>query len=354
MTVSNTETKLPLVHVRGSHSEMGRQFGEQLSAQIKEYSETWLRNVTKRSGLTMEQALVKAKSFAPFVEEYAPHLAEEIRGVAEGAGISEAEAYSIQIRMELLYGGPPPLSCTTFAISGERTVDGRPIVGQNVDLAADVEKYGLILHLEPDEGPAIMIYTSPGLISYVGINSAGLAVHGNLLIAPGWRAGFPRYLVSRLMLEQSTVEEALAAGVKPPRASSRNLILGDSRGTIRNIELAIDDHRILEPENGFLVHTNHYIAPGLEGIEGKPPSASSCNRLERIKTLIGEEKEPLTVEKLQGFFRDHEGYPGSICAHPSGESNSKTVVSLISKPADGEMYVAPGNPCGSEYTLYRI
>ena len=344
---------LPLIEVAGSHREMGRQFGEQVRDQILEYSEMWLGKAARRSGLSREQLLGQIGGFVQTIDAYAPQLGEEIRGVAEGARISETEAFAIQVRMELLFAGPPR-SCTTFALTGARPARGQMLVGQTVDLDGEVERFGLILKATPDDAPAVLMYTSPGLVSYVGLNDAGLAVHGNLLMSPGWRAGFPRYLITRLMLEQTTVEAALEAGLRPPRASSRNLILGDARGAIANVELTVDDARVLRSERGSLVHTNHYVAADFCGVEGTPASGSTLNRYERMADLLASCDRPVSLADLQSFFRDHHGYPGSICAHPRDGGTTKTVASLISEPAAGRLHAARGNPCESDFVVYSF
>lgn len=348
----NTQV-LPLVEVAGSHREMGRQFGEQVRDQVQEYSEMWLGKAIKRSGLNREQLLGQIVGFVRAIDEYAPQLGEEIRGVAEGSQISETEAFAIQVRMELLFAGPPQ-SCTTFALTGARTTTGQTIVGQNVDLDGEVERFGMILKARPDDAPAVLMYTSPGLVSYVGLNEAGVAVHGNLLMSPGWRAGFPRYLITRLMLEQASVDAAITAGLRPPRASSRNLILGDADGAIANVELTVDDARVLRSERGELIHTNHYLATDFCDVERLSASGSTVNRYEQMTNLLGTSDEAVSVAQLQSYFRDHHGYPGSICAHPREGSTSKTVASLISEPAAGRLHAARGNPCQSDYVVYSF
>lgn len=346
---------LPLVEVAGSHREMGRQLGEQLRDEVRAYSAMWLGKASSRSGLDRDALLGQMTGFVRTIDEYAPRLAEEVRGVAEGAGIPEPEAFSIQIRMELLHAGPPPPSCTTFALTGAHTATGGTVVGQNVDLDAEVEDFGLILTMRPDDAPAVLMYVSPGLVSYVGLNEAGLAVHGNLLNAPGWRAGFPRYLLTRLMLEQSTVADALEAGLRPCRASSRNLILGDAEGAIADLELTVDDHAVLTADDGVLVHANHYLAESLAHLAAtNPPPDSSIHRQARMADLIAGATRPLSIEDLQGFFRDHDGYPGSICAHERPTATSKTVASLISEPGARRLHAAFGSPCAHDYAVYSL
>jgi isopenicillin-N N-acyltransferase-like protein len=344
---------LPQVEVSGSHREIGRGFGEQLRDQVREYSDMWLSKAAARSGKSRHELLQHVDGFVATIDTWAPYLGDEIRGVAEGAGIDEREAFSIQVRMELLFAGPPPPSCTTFALTGAHTATGQVIVGQNVDLDAEVERFGVILKARPDDSPAVMMYTSPGLVSYVGLNDCGLAVHGNLLVSDGWRAGFPRYLITRVMLRERTVESALEAGLKPPRASSRNLILGDAGGAIANAELAVEADAVLRSQDGVLVHANHFTAPELAGTDRFVPE-SSCHREERMRQLLADAQRPIAIADLQGFYRDHDGYPGSICAHPKSASGGKTVASLISEPAAGRLHATFGSPCENEYAVYEF
>lgn len=344
---------LPLVEVGGTHREIGRQFGEHLRDEVREYSDMWLAKAAARSGKGRDALLDHVAGFVATIDAWAPYLGEEIRGVAEGAGIDEREAFSIQVRMELLFAGPPPPSCTTFALTGAHTETGQTLVGQNVDLDAEVERFGLILKIRPDDSPAVLMYTSPGLVSYVGLNDAGLAVHGNLLVSDGWRAAFPRYLLTRVMLRERSVDAALEAGLQPPRASSRNLILGDAAGAIADVELAVDDARVLRSDDGVLVHANHFTAAGLEGRDRYVPE-SSCHRHARMAALIADAPRPLSVAAMQGFFRDHDGYPGSICAHVKPGGVGKTVASLISEPAAGRLHAAFGSPCENEYATYSF
>lgn len=343
---------LPLIDLAGSHREIGRGFGEQLRDATREYSATWLESAARRSGIDREALLARVPAFDRVIEEYAPHLAEEIRGVAEGAAIPKREAFAIQIRMELRFAGLPEPSCTTFALTGDRTAGGETLVGQNVDLDADVERFGVVVRMRPPEGPALLMYTSPGLIGYVGLNDAGLAVHGNLLVSLGWRAGFPRYLITRLMLAETSVWAALEAARRPPLASSRNLILGDTAGVIADAEMTPALTRVLGPDGGAIVHTNHFLAPDLAGTDRYVPQ-SSHHRLDRMRGLIAATPRP-RVEDLKVFFRDHDRFPGAICAHPDAVDGIKTVASLISEPAAGRLHATWGSPCEAEYHTYSF
>jgi isopenicillin-N N-acyltransferase-like protein len=364
--------KFPLVRVSGSNYDMGYQHGKICAKKIKQYLKIWTENVKAAvPNVNEEDMLELTKAFISHIEKEMPHLAEEINGMAKGAEISLVEAYVLQIRYELLYvlmareaeGG-----CTSFAISGAKTADGLSLAGQNFDIPENIEDMGIVLHLIPKEGPAMLLYTSVGQIGYSGINSEGLGVFGNMLHATGWKPGVPRYLLARRMLESSSLEEAMKV-IEIPRGASTNNLLMDSTRRAVDIEFTVDDVRTLEMEKdkGFFAHSNHYLHPDLVGTDqGSLTVPDSKDRIVRINKLLSEEiikkKNKMTVEKMHEILSDHDGYPVSICRHqvekpkPGDEriANLKTVCSLISKPEAGEIYITVGNPCENERFLYKL
>ena len=73
-----------------------------------------------------------------------------------------------------------------------------------------------------------------------------------------------------------------------------------------------------------------------------------------MSQLLSDAERLLSVADLQGFYRDHDGHPGSICAHPAGEGSGKTVASLLSEPAAGRLHATFGSPCENEYEVYTF
>src|SRR5205823_5170693 len=89
----------------------------------------------------------RALRFLPLFEEHCPHLVEEIRGLAEGAQVSLAEALAVQVRGEL--GQLRAEGCTTFVVSGRGTASGQTLIGQNSDMEPEVAALGYVLRLLP-------------------------------------------------------------------------------------------------------------------------------------------------------------------------------------------------------------
>ena len=55
------------------------------------------------------------------------------------------------------------------------------------------------------------------------------------------------------------------------------------------------------------------------------------------------------------FLRSHENFPNSICAHPSPERPwNRVLAAVVQDLTCGEMHVAFGNPCETDYKKYRF
>lgn len=358
------ETTFPFVQLRGSHRQIGHQFGEATAALVRRHRDLALARLGARSGIPVEQALAAAMRYRPFVIEHARFLDEEIQGVATGAGIALAEAYLLQLRSELavtkgLYSsGEPGDECTTFAIQGEATSDGEPLVGQNADLPAFYRGIAVMAEIVSDEAPAVLMLLPAGQVSYIGINDRGLGVFANFLTCDGWRLGYPRYLLSRLALTHETVDDAIAAFRSVPRASSRNMIVADRHGAAADLETTPTRDARLEPANGILTHANHYTAPLLVDEERSPAKdvANSRVRQARMQELLEERRGSLNAQVMQEILRDRATEPDALCRHAEDDANSDfiTFASVIAEPARGQMWVAVGPPDQHPYRRYAL
>jgi isopenicillin-N N-acyltransferase-like protein len=89
-------------------------------------------------------------TFLPVMETFAPHLIEEIRGIADGAHASFAEALRANVRAEVMGAAVNEALCTSLAVGREATADGADLSGQNLDQHPANRSLMNILHVEPD------------------------------------------------------------------------------------------------------------------------------------------------------------------------------------------------------------
>jgi len=338
----------PLFHAKGTHRELGRQHGEQAAEYIKRH----LDAMCSGQKLSREGLRQRASRFQPMFERYCPHLLDEMKGLAEGAGVALPEAMACNIRGEI--GQATADGCTAYVIGRSRTAEHEVIAGQNSDMTSEVPPMAYVLHLQPRDKPDILIWTFGGMIGYHGMNSAGVAHFANALGGgPAGRFGMPHYPVKRLMLECSTVEQAVDLLARIPLASNGNYVLCDGRGKILDVEATTKGPEIIHDKGaGFIAHTNHFVCSRYARKENFDQSwQDSFPRIAKINDLIASRQGRVTVDDMKSFLKDHTGRPTSICRH---DGDSRTVASLISEPARRRMHVAVGNPCQNSYVTYSM
>jgi len=340
----------PYHRFQGSHLEVGRQYGEECRELIARHYAL----VVERLG---PDAIERALEYRPHVQRHAGFLDDEIRGLAEGAGLSLGQAYVLQLRAELNRTEGDD-ECTTFAALSEMTTDGRPLAGQNADLPALYRELGVVVHIATRDQPDVLMLTPAGQVSYIGINDRELGVFGNFLRCDGWRVGFPRYLLTRLVLAHDAIAGALQALGEVPRASSRNLLMVDASDRAADLETTPTQSCVLEPEDGLLVHSNHYVSEKLAGEERADPGRieNSRTRLDRIRQLLAARRGSLDARSMAQVFRDRETLPHALCIHPGDRDGVDTVTfgSVIAEPGDGRIWVSSGPPSQTEYRCFSF
>ena len=354
----------PRYRFAGSHRAIGRQFGEACADLIHYHRDLALARLAQRAGIAPAEALTAALAFRPAVLAHAPFFDEEIQGIAEGAGLTIEEAYLLQLRAELAVVRPTAQAadtgdeCTTFAVLPEATANGVGLVGQNADLPAFYGEIGVVVEFVPDDQPAVLMLTPAGQVSYIGINDRGLGCFANYLTCDGWRVGFPRYLLSRLALTRETVDDAIAAVRGVERASSRNLIMLDDKGTAADLETTPTRDARLDPTDGILAHSNHYVSPALLDEERSPAKhvANSRARLAQMDNLLRQRRGTLNAEAMIEILRDRSCAPDALCriADDDAESDVVTFASVIAEPAARRLHVAVGPPHEHEYVAHAF
>jgi len=348
----------------GTHREIGEQYGEACAELIHRHLVKALHRLSFKPGIDRDEALARARYYRAYVQQHAAFFDEEIAGVASGAGISLDEAWLLQLRAEVATPVSPRQNaqdndeCTSFAVLADATSNGVPLIGQNADLPAFYSEIGVVAEIVPDDMPAILMLLPAGQVSYIGINDRGMGCFANFVTCDGWRHGVPRYLLSRLALTQETVDDAIALVRSIPRASSRNLIMMDAHGTAADLETTPYEDARLDPVDGLLAHSNHYVAESLQVEERSPEKnvANSRVRLRQMQELLANQRGSLDATRMQSILRDRSCYPDTLCRMPGddGENDVITFASVIAELTEGRMWVAVGPPNENEYQRHAF
>ncbi|KUZ76033.1 peptidase C45 [Burkholderia ubonensis] len=271
------------VRLAGSRREIGRRHGAALRDAIGRFlTDRIARLAPLVTHARLRELAPLVASHARVIERALPDLAEEVHGLAEGAGITLEDAYLLQLRRELAGFRRIPArgDCTTFA----RHANGQAVVAQTIDLNGDMAGELSVLEIAPDAGGApVALVSFTGLLGYLGINGHGVAIGLNLVLGGEWRPGIPGYLTIRHLLDTcASVDECVDTLRRLPRASSRALTIADARRVV-TVETLPDDLVVIEGVEH--AHTNHFLHPAFAAGDALNPFArtSSLRRLDACR-----------------------------------------------------------------------
>lgn len=348
---------VPEIVLSGSPFEKGFSHGSLCRAQVLRSLETYRVKFARkwRNPFSWDDARAAARSFAPALAgEFAPY-AEEMRGIADGAGVAFEDVLALNLRSEILYSGlapdvPAPAGeCTAFAAVPPATAGGAVLAGQTWDYAR-AQREATVLARFPAEGgrPAFWTPLEAGMVGGKGVSAAGFCLTLNALSSPRTGGGVPLHVRMRRILEAPTADEAFRRAAETPIAAPACLTVTARDGRCTGFELDPDGVEKLHPENGVFVHTNHFLAPRYRV---ETPGGSTVARFERLSALL-RSRPGLTRADAESFLADHEDGRPSICVHPAPDvapadlpQASSTNYAFVADLTAGRVRFAMGNPC---------
>jgi isopenicillin-N N-acyltransferase-like protein len=351
---------IPLIKVKGSHKEMGRQIGEAFREQIKHHlwnTKELINSTYTTLELDWEGARMQGRKYIPFAQEKYPEYVDELIGLSEGANV-DFDDVSVVNALEAVTIDALHLSkCTTMAVSETNTADGHVLIGHNEDWIPEDEPDVFLVHAEPDKDPPFLAMTYGALLPNIGFNAYGIAQCCDSVYPNDSRIGIPRLVVSRAVLSARTPSEAIRHTLIPRRAAGYNHLLADESGEIYSVEVSARKFAILYAQDGYMVHTNHYLDSTMQMIEYEPDELISTRvRYLRANRLL-RESDQHTIKSIQAIQRDHINFPNSICNHSEDDTDpldrEKTVNSMVIDLTARAMHIAWGNPCvNTSHTFY--
>jgi len=347
---------IPIVNVKGTPRRRGRQQGEGACAQIAGMVAAYRDVVLPAAGMGWQEGLDKALRYLPHAEAAFPHYVEELRGVAEGAGVSFRDVWLLNCYEEISEEQTP--SCTSLAVRGDLTADGHVLLAHNEDWTSVDRDHVYLVRGQPDGAPPFVGLTYGPLLVNIGLNGEGIGVAIDSAYHTDGQVGVPRVVFARDILATRTLDEAVAACVPDDRAGGYHFLLAAARGGLRGVESSTVAHALLRSDKGWLAHTNHYLAPEMQLLEQTGTYTGSRARLDRVRELLQERLREVSVESLQLLLRDHANRPDSICSHPDptkpAHERGQTVASLVMDLTARMVWAAPGSPCEEKYVPHRI
>ncbi|WP_049571321.1 acyl-coenzyme A--6-aminopenicillanic-acid-acyltransferase [Streptomyces sp. SBT349] len=354
--------------------DRGRQYGSAAADLIRSSIGYYRVAFERQAGLPWEQVLEYVQPWRRLIEDDFPDLLDEMRGIAEGAGVEPAEVVALNCRGEIMYdnwftrpGAPRPTreetdGCTSFSLTGPAAGDGHVYTGQNWDWRHAVRDTVVLLRVVQPPKPTLVMQVEAGQVGRHGANSEGFALNANGL---GGRfedkVGVPQTVIRRAVLDAPNISDALRVLVRTRPHIASNALLTHRAGFSIDVETTPGAHGWEYPVDGVLVHGNHYQAfvPPQLAADHRPMSPDSLVRVPRaregLRPAAGLTESADVRAAIHAAMSDHLGHPDSLCSHadprlPEVDRWSTTVSSCVDLTS-GDYYLAAGPPCENPYQL---
>ncbi len=337
---------LRVLHVSGDAARRGRAHGARYADGISSYLSDRLALASERawSGRSVPpgQVLDLAVETLPFHHRYAPDLHEEMVSLATSAGISPEEA--------VVVGGFTDLIDVVRARAESPVIDECTLVldpesgayAQTWDMHASAGEFVILLHVEPDSGPAAYVHTTMGCLGQIGMNEAGIGVGINNLTSIG-RPGVTWPFVVRKVLQQSDLDDAVKCVLDAPLAGGHNFAIVGPDGHGVNIEAMPDRQHVTRIENEPFVHSNHCLEAETRLEEG-------------FREQVYVEDSDIRLEVGRQLAHDFEEFFANprISKRALDPVSTATCGAVIMNPREREMKAVWGVPGDQPWESFRF
>lgn len=369
--------RLPALRFTGTHHALGRMMGAYRRRQIARAVDI-AHEVLAAEGAS-EAAL--HDQIAPFIDlaaRHTPTALAELRGMAVGADVEFDTLFRLNCMESrppgspFLWNRPERPAVDPVSILNPDTADTgvppdpseTPAPGGCTSIASRRDDGCVVGHTE-DSSPENLdgIYLLDTTVSdqagrassrfqalnyatslagcAAAVNGHGLMILIDALPDPDRHLGVPRSCVSRILLDQPTIEAAIDVLRSLPRGGGWNYLMIQGPRIV-NVETTAS---VVEVEDatvpGVYAHTNHYRNPGIAARAGEPRPNSTA-RLDRALALVRRDMGPDSMLEL---LADREGFPDSIC-------RDRTIATWVADTARRTVRVCWGEPVDATWTSF--
>ena len=335
-----------------------------------------LRRSLRKRRVSERLLAARLREFAGVVRNKAPRWLDEVKGMADGAGVAAEDILAVNV--------PPPTETPARGPVGSTSLSGRRGPVGSTSLSARrgwgctsfvavgrAENRLFKIRDNPTEAQAFFVNYARGTGFYqagTDIGSIGVAHMFNArAVAGACNTGSPTAYVSddpRLndchilryfaenarcvedvpRLFERLLEKRVAGGASATRGCI--FLLADrEKGLL--LETHSTDYSAEFIEKGTLAVSNHYVTPKGRSWESRPPDKNTLIRRRRMEALLAKSGNPPRLERIFAMSRDRKSVPHSLCnddrVHFWMTVSAQLQVISRDSPRDSMNYVCCGN-----------
>ncbi len=261
MTTSAHATIQPL-SLEGTAYQRGLGHGETLRAKIQELVGVWQANLSAGFQLDAGQVIhrfLQRTDFVSAIQKWTPDLLDEVRGIADGCGLSFETMLAFQLIDELWANEDLIVGEHCTAIGFPTTAEEPAYLGQTLDVETFRDGFQIVLRItDAGSGMEALVASTAGLIGFNGINNKGVGVCVNTLLPLNSRTdGLPVACIVRGVLSCPSTQHACDFLRRIPHACGQNYLIGGPDGVI---DLECSANQVVEyrphERKGVVWHAN--------------------------------------------------------------------------------------------------
>lgn len=236
-TVGQGDGALPVVVVRGTPYEMGRQLGTLMREEMHRFIPAAMQGITAKLGTNLDAMREVWTRSAAFADD---RVEQELAGLADGSGLPLNLLQAMHAAPLLM-----PYSCSSIAAWGPATENGHLIQTRNLDWSLEVKahEFPVIVVYIPDRGVPHVLPTFAGMIgAHTGMNLRGIAL-SEMGDSPGKEMPYdvhaPHFTVffRTMLYDAENLTGALDIFRAQPLTKRYHYVFGDGLGEKRAVKI---------------------------------------------------------------------------------------------------------------------
>jgi len=373
---------MPTLHLVGSPLEMGTKHGKECRQWIALVAQDyWEALENPPVSIPHADVLDGIREIEVLIAEHTDEAyLEEMRGIADGAGLTYEDVFVANCGFDLMVSRSDPSAraemfsrfeklstrCASFVAWGGATVDGRIICTHNNDGPRYPAQYQVAIIARPEQGLAMI---SPSTVGKLGqhsmMNSQGLFVVGTGLDNGTkdrvQKAGVPLDVIFRYISQYcSNTREAVDTLARLPLSVAGNFVFADRNRDVELIQATPYFSASIKPVEGkdYLHVTNHALVEEIKPYLSLRPLSSTHYRYQTMARDLEANYGYIDAAMAKQIMSSH--YDWSVqdihpcentpCRHHEykgelGGTNRCTVWDLDALTVQ----VALGNPCKADW-----
>ena len=342
-----TDQNFPIIEYPSGQSslEWGRMHGESYRLGIRELVEIRL-GLMREKNPALSPAHIESLAGEQWsaTQYVAPELTDELKGIAEGSGLSAEHIVVLNNYTDFRDIQLPDEGCSAVFVNQ----DSGPIAGQTWDMHGSAKNYVCCLKVPVAESDASsVLFTLVGCVGMMGYSPFGTMVGVNNINTNGATAGTIWPAVVRNTLCFRTHEEMARHLTTAQVTSGHNyLIASEQQAEMWEVMPGLSERVdfLSTAEEGYLFHTNHCL--GEQTILREHTISQNSTSHTRYELLEHKLVHVRTFEDVYELLNDHENYPRSICSNYQANSQDPSITcgGAVGHLATGRVEMWRGDP----------